>query len=129
MFKNELSRSRQINFHLWKINFRDLEKKYTSTRNFLCARYSMWFLLVFNSATFSKTIELFTLLFGFFHVHDANVHFSLLNFSFRFRVQLYTLCFFSNRQARCCSAKYRKIFIGKLYFGLPKDKRQFLSDK
>lgn len=54
----------------------------------------MWFLLVFNSGTFSKTIELFTLLFEFFHVHNANVHFSLLNFSFRFRVQLYSVFFF-----------------------------------
>lgn len=54
----------------------------------------MWFLLVFNSTTFSKAIELFTLLFEFFHVHDANVHFSLLNFSFRFRAQFYSYVFF-----------------------------------
>lgn len=84
----------------------------------------MWFLLVFNSTTFSKAIELFTLLFEFFHVHDANVHFSLLNFSFRFRAQFYSYVFFLTNKLHVVQLSIG-IFIGKLYFGLQKGKRRF----
>lgn len=51
-------------------------------------------------------------------------------FTIEFRIPfprsvLLVCVFFSNRQPRCCSVKYRKIFIGKLYFGLPKGEGRF----
>lgn len=116
MFKNKEPRTNRFSF--MKNQLRRFGEK-ISTRNFLCARYSMWFLLVFNSAIFSKAIELFTFLFEF-------SMFTMQTFIFHYWIShsvsalSFTRMFFSNRQALCCIVKYRKIFIGKLYFGLSK---------